>query len=255
MAYIPDEAILDYGEISLRAFHLYCYYCKHGSMRKNKITVSLRRAAKDLKMDFSNVAKYNRELRDEGWISENPVSYEITLLKGFRVVKSTTPEEASSVVKTTSENGKNYHPHIIGNNNQPFNQPKEKAAALKKTAAAFHKLPEDFEITPDMREWAQNFLPEIIPEIESATESWKSHYLSVSGDKGYSSDWIEVWKKGMRNHLRHVAKFNGGNNGSAKTNGHAAAGSGASRGFDRKQPQNNSGSTSRLKKLKYSSEV
>jgi hypothetical protein len=82
MAYVPDQAIDDQHEISLKAFLLFGFLCKHGSMKNNRVTVSLRTAAdKYFKGNLQNCCIYYRELKSKKWITKD--GSEIVLIKGF----------------------------------------------------------------------------------------------------------------------------------------------------------------------------
>jgi hypothetical protein len=91
MAYIPDAAFADIEEVGWKAFQLYAFYCKHGSMSNNRVKVSLERAAKFLGVSYSNASRCNALLKKSGWLStENGW---LILLKGW------TGKDAKSTLK------------------------------------------------------------------------------------------------------------------------------------------------------------
>lgn len=88
MAYIPDEVIERCDDISNKAFKLHCFYCKHGGLKNNRITVKLQTAANELfNGDLSNCARYHRELLASDWITIDPHTSEIILSIGFYDLK------------------------------------------------------------------------------------------------------------------------------------------------------------------------
>ena len=101
--------------------------------------------------------------------------------------------------------------------------------SLPKLDSKPERIPERFPITAEMYEWAKKH-PKVsqIEDLIDATESWHLHWQSATGDKALSSDWIAVWKKGMKDHYeyeqRQRTKQNADDrNGSGKSgNGHQA---------------------------------
>lgn len=256
---------MEQSAVSLKAFLLYCFYCKHGSMKKNWIKVSLQKAADLLfKGDLSNAAKYHRELVAQKWIAKSAEPGEIILLKGFDFILETDPLNVepevvgfttnqlvnpttsqmvnfttgigAEVVNFTIQDGKFYHSHNKEVLNQPFNQPNTAAAEP-------HRIPDKFPITQEMLEWAKNHKTvSKIDDLQDATDRWHDHWKSATGSRALSSDWQAVWRKGMRDHFdwqerqKQKGEINGHNGKETKSAngiqpGRAAQKSGAARNF------------------------
>lgn len=58
------------------------------------------------------------------------------------------------------------------------------------------RVPEDFEITNDLREWAAAETPDV--DIDAKTLEWIDYWKSIAGAKGVKLDWVATWRNGMR---------------------------------------------------------
>lgn len=58
------------------------------------------------------------------------------------------------------------------------------------------RLPDSFEITPEMREWAATTTPDVDPD--SALEEFRDYWTAVPGARGVKRDWIATWRNDMR---------------------------------------------------------
>jgi hypothetical protein len=81
MAFIPDKAFEDVEEVGHKAFLLYSFYCKHGSMSKNVVWVSLESGARFLGIVYENVCRLSATLKKKGWIKQQ--NGKVVLIKGF----------------------------------------------------------------------------------------------------------------------------------------------------------------------------
>lgn len=85
MAYVPDQAFDDKTEVGGKPFELFCFYCRHGSMSNNRVSVSLEAGAKFLGISYENASRCNAVLKKKNWIVLD--AGEIILLKGWEVEK------------------------------------------------------------------------------------------------------------------------------------------------------------------------
>ena len=74
------------------------------------------------------------------------------------------------------------------------------------------RIPEDFEVTDDMRQWAQtngfgNW------DLKAVTEEFFDYWVGVPGAKGVKTDWVATW----RNWLRRNNTFNRGGSAASTT--------------------------------------
>ena len=58
------------------------------------------------------------------------------------------------------------------------------------------RIPEDFEITFEMRLWANENIPGL--DIDRATESFIDYWASTPGTKALKTDWVATWRNWMR---------------------------------------------------------
>lgn len=70
-----------------------------------------------------------------------------------------------------------------------------KGAAVRRTGKT--KVPENFEVTDRMREWAAEKAPGI--DVDAATEQWADYWRSTGK---LMSDWEATWRNGMKLHLK-----------------------------------------------------
>lgn len=57
------------------------------------------------------------------------------------------------------------------------------------------RLPEDFAVTPEMRKWAEENVPQLAGARE--TEKFVNHFRSAPGQKGVKLDWVATWRNWM----------------------------------------------------------
>lgn len=58
------------------------------------------------------------------------------------------------------------------------------------------RVPSDFVITAEMREWAQVEVPHV--DVDKKLAEWVDYWKSVPGQRGVKLDWLATWKNGMR---------------------------------------------------------
>lgn len=87
MAFTPDRAIEDMEEVGQKAFLLYVFYCKFGSMKNNVVFVGLERCAEFLGVVYENACRTNAVLKRKGWIATK--NGKTILLKGFEHLAET----------------------------------------------------------------------------------------------------------------------------------------------------------------------
>lgn len=122
MAYQPDKAFDDKKEVGLKAFLLYSFYCKHGGMNNNVVTVGLDRAADFLEVVYENACRLNSILKKKGWIKHK--NGRTILLKGFEHLTKTDENNSSDETNApqTDENDSNPIDKTDENNSLPENE-------------------------------------------------------------------------------------------------------------------------------------
>jgi hypothetical protein len=80
-----------------------------------------------------------------------------------------------------------------------MNSPSESSPARPKAARAT-RLPDDFAVTADMREWAEREVPGLIAAGRGKyeTDRFADYYRSASGANARKIDWPAAWRNWMR---------------------------------------------------------
>lgn len=58
------------------------------------------------------------------------------------------------------------------------------------------RLPEDFEVTPEMLEWARRTVPDLF--VTGETEKFRDHWRAAAGRSAVKLDWVAAWRLWMR---------------------------------------------------------
>lgn len=58
------------------------------------------------------------------------------------------------------------------------------------------RVPKDFAITAEMRQWAAEEAP--LVNLDAKLGEWVDYWSGVAGAKGVKSDWLATWRNGMR---------------------------------------------------------
>ena len=101
MAYTPDKAFDDLEEVGHKAFLLYSFFCKHGSMSNNVVSASLESGAKFVGVVYENACRLSAKLKKAGWIKHK--NGKIILIKGYENLLKT-DENVRKQSKKTDEN-------------------------------------------------------------------------------------------------------------------------------------------------------
>lgn len=64
------------------------------------------------------------------------------------------------------------------------------------TAKRGTRIPEDFKITAEMREWAATEVP--LVDLDKKLNEFMDFWRGVAGAKGVKLDWVGTWRNGMR---------------------------------------------------------
>ena len=84
-----------------------------------------------------------------------------------------------------------------------------------------HRIPDDFAVTPHMREWANENVPGL--DIERATQKFMLHFQSASGTKATMVKWDAAWMKWMLGDFERTGPTNGHANGRVFSTGEERA--------------------------------
>lgn len=58
------------------------------------------------------------------------------------------------------------------------------------------RIPEDFSLTPEMKQWATEHVPDV--DVQATLPEFIDYWRGVPGQKGVKLDWIGTWRNGMR---------------------------------------------------------
>lgn len=58
------------------------------------------------------------------------------------------------------------------------------------------RLPPDFSITDDMRQWATDTVPGL--DVDAVLPEFVDYWTAQPGQKGVKTDWVATWRNGMR---------------------------------------------------------
>ena len=78
----------------------------------------------------------------------------------------------------------------------PTPSSKEDEGTAKRGGVRGTRVPDTFEITPDMHEWAAENVP--LVDVDKKLGEWLDYWRSVPGQKGVKLDWVSTWRNGMR---------------------------------------------------------
>lgn len=71
------------------------------------------------------------------------------------------------------------------------------------------RVPRDFKITDDLRDWAARETPHV--DVDKKLGEWIDFWTGVPGKNGVKRDWVATWRNGMRKQeefaLRDIARF------------------------------------------------
>lgn len=103
-------------------------------------------------------------------------------------------------------------------------EPKPKNPPTGDSSARTHarRIPDDFEVTPDMAEWARKNVPVLIAAGRgmAETDRFIDHWHSAGGANARKRDWVAAWRNWMREaEDRLVARQGNAQNGSSVRRG------------------------------------
>lgn len=69
------------------------------------------------------------------------------------------------------------------------------------------RVPLNFTITPEMREWARGEVP--LVDLDAKLGEWRDYWTGAPSSKGLKSDWVATWRNGMRKQQEFAMKDRG----------------------------------------------
>lgn len=73
------------------------------------------------------------------------------------------------------------------------------------------RVPDDFSITPEMREWASSEVP--LVDLDRNLPEFIDYWKSVPGQKGVKRDWVSTWRNAMRRKQEFAVRDSRGSSG------------------------------------------
>lgn len=125
--------------------------------------------------------------------------------KFHKKMKLVSQKSETSIYRINNTENNTEEEHTISAQFHPQMKPRPKKGT---------RLPEDFEITAEMVEWADE--KGLIVDLTLETEKFKNYWQAVPGSKGVKLDWVATWRNWMLNSRQY--KTNGKPQGSTSTN-------------------------------------
>lgn len=76
------------------------------------------------------------------------------------------------------------------------NETRRTSARERAPATRGTRVPDPFEITPEMAEWARQHVPSL--DYQAVTEKFVDYWRAVPGAKGVKLDWTATWRNWLR---------------------------------------------------------
>lgn len=87
-------------------------------------------------------------------------------------------------------------------------QEEDKSSSLgapdKSDAKRGTRIPDDFEVTEKMQQWARENVPSVDTRFE--TQRFINHWTAASGSKAVKRDWVATWRNWMLNEKKYAAE-------------------------------------------------
>ncbi len=143
-------------------------------------------------------AKYKETLRNAGEPSiYNTVSNTVT--NGVTTaVPSPSPSPSPSTSSLRSE---------VEMGAPQADAPRTAPAPKHSTTQRASRIPEDFEVTAEMLEWAASEVPGL--DVRWHTEEFRDYWRGVPGQRGVKLDWVGTWRNAMRKAYERIPQGNG----------------------------------------------
>ncbi len=85
--------------------------------------------------------------------------------------------------------------------------PRTAPAPKHSTTQRASRIPEDFEVTAEMLEWAASEVPGL--DVRWHTEEFRDYWRGVPGQRGVKLDWVGTWRNAMRKAYERIPQGNG----------------------------------------------
>ncbi len=103
-----------------------------------------------------------------------------------RANNASTCAERSREVRSTPNPNPNPYPNPSTSDEVEDNKPRKRGG----------RLPPDFAITDDMRQWARDTVPAL--DVDELLPEFVDYWAAQPGQKGVKTDWVATWRNGMR---------------------------------------------------------
>lgn len=90
----------------------------------------------------------------------------------------------------------------------------EKPPAPPSTDKRGTRIPDNFSLTPEMKDWAAKETPDV--NIEAALPEFIDYWRGVPGQKGVKLDWVSTWRNAMRKQQKWADERGGGRPGTQR---------------------------------------
>jgi len=217
MAYVPDSVIDSMSEVTPTAFKIYIYLCRRRNFQTGDCFPSLKRIAKDCHIDYSYASTSRKELVTKGWLAVLDGGL-MKPLRGF---------EESPVTPLENPQGSLENPNIdLDIPNKVLEIPKRiykkeptNLTNKKISNSRGCRIPSDFTVTTEMKEWAEARTPTLDPDSE--TELFINYWEAVSGHRGVKANWQATWRNWMLRAKQYKENKNERGTGQTRKDNHA----------------------------------
>lgn len=213
---LPKEVVIRWNELTGPAYRVYLYFLTYRNAHDGIAFPGLEMASEELGMNYSLVCRSRKELIKKGWLVEVKKG-RFRPMVGFAAVPKSEPlvhfsaendvQSSESIVHKSeplvhnsepvvhkSEPLVHYNIEITDKLTEKGTKKRERTQRKAKPRAS--RLPDDFSVTDEMRDWAFLAIPDV--DIEQETESFLDYFRGVSGSKGTKLDWVATWRNWMR---------------------------------------------------------
>jgi hypothetical protein len=215
------------ADVSPSAFALYIFFI-HRADSEGGVSISQKEISALTGISYSHISRLKKELVTKDWIVVN--RRVVTIILGFEKFAenankpSKFAENANKLIKKrvalyNNNINNNIYNNIYNkyiNNKYSNDNIKTISEVSEKMTKKGKRLPDDFEVTQAMLDWAAEKRLSVDFEIE--TEKFRNYWVSVPGAKGVKLDWVATWRNWMLNAEGYQRRGNGGYQKAPSTN-------------------------------------
>jgi hypothetical protein len=218
---IPETVVERMADVSPSAFALYIFFI-HKADSEGNVLIAQKEICALTGISYSHISRLKTELVAKEWIVVN--GRVVTTILGFEKFAENANKFAENARFEIKKIASLYNNNNINNNiynkyiNNKYSNDNNKTISevSKKMTKKGKRLPDDFEVTQTMLDWAAEKRLSVDLDIE--TEKFRNYWVSVPGAKGVKLDWVATWRNWMLNAEGYQRRGNGGYQKAPSTN-------------------------------------